>query len=273
LYQKAIEAYKASIKVYVDIDDNNGIAAGLNNIGSIYVKQGDYANAINCYTKCLTIDEKLGDKRGKASSLNNIGVIYKNQGDYLGAIDYYNRSLKIRREIDNKGDIASSYGNIGNVYRGQGDSALVKNNKVYALNRFEIALGFHKQSLAIYEELDYQKGIARTLNNVANIYKEQGNLDTAFVMYNKCKKINKQLGQPLNLAISINNIGVIYRLRAKSQKENGQLSLSQSNYKKSIELSSKALAIVQKIGAATEIMQYHQNFMKFIKTLVILVNR
>lgn len=56
------------------------------------------------------------NKKGIGNFYNNIGLVYMNQGDYERSLKNYWRSLNIRKEIGDKKAVADSYNNIGYVY-------------------------------------------------------------------------------------------------------------------------------------------------------------
>jgi tetratricopeptide (TPR) repeat protein len=61
----------------------------------VYCKQGDYAKALEYYFKALRINEEIENKEGQAINLGNIGNVYSDQGNYAKALDYYFKALKI----------------------------------------------------------------------------------------------------------------------------------------------------------------------------------
>ena len=197
------------------------LADALNNIGYIYMNQGDIPKALEYYHKSLKIKEEIGDKDGIAISLNNIGVIYKNQGDIPKALEYFHKSLKIKEEIGDKKGIAMSLNNIGAIYRNQGD--------------IPKALEYYHESLKIQEEIGDKKGMASSLNNIGVIYKNQGDIPLALQYYHKSLKVREELGWKAGIAISLNNIGGV-------ELEQGELT-SALNY------GMRGLEIAREIGS------------------------
>ena len=154
----------------------------INNIGTIYDDQGDIAKALDYYHKGLNLYEEMGNKKGMALALNNIGYIYYNQADIKNALDYYNKSLKIRMEIGDKNGISNSYNNLGSVYK-----SLVNDSKY--INKFELkdslnnrAIEYFYKSLEIRKEIGDNQGVAITLNNMGLIYNNMS--DDAYLQQN-----------------------------------------------------------------------------------------
>ncbi len=76
------------------------VALSLNNLASLYDKQGRYADAEPLYKRSLAIWEKaLGpDHPNVATALTNLAELYTNQGRYAEAEPLYMRSLAIREK-------------------------------------------------------------------------------------------------------------------------------------------------------------------------------
>ena len=99
----------------------------LRKIGTIHHYNANLNEALVYYQRSLEIYKELDNKEGIAQSLINIGVICENWEDYAEALVYYQRSLEINKELDNKFDIALSLNNIGYIYNKTNDQMLAKN--------------------------------------------------------------------------------------------------------------------------------------------------
>ena len=60
LFDKAIEAYKQSEEIRINIDDVIGLASTLRNIGDAYARHGDYHTAIKYGEHALRMAEETG---------------------------------------------------------------------------------------------------------------------------------------------------------------------------------------------------------------------
>ena len=229
LNKKIIEICNENLVNKLSVKSNgffqNIMAGSYNNIGIIYMDQGNYEQALEYYDKNLKICQEIGDKSGMASSYNNIGIIFDLQGNYEQALAYYDKSLKINQKIGDKKGMADALGNIGIIYMDQGN--------------YEQALEHYYKSLKIKEEISYKRGMAISYNNIGFIYAKQGNYEKALAYYNKSLKINQKIGDKKRMADSYVNIGFIYKY--------------QGNYTKALDLGKKSLALAQEVGAVEEI--------------------
>jgi tetratricopeptide (TPR) repeat protein len=234
-----LEYYDKSLKIMEEINDKQGIASSYNNIGIIYLNQGNYSKALEYYFNSLKIREELGDKQGIATSYNNIGNIYADQGNYSKALEHYFNSLKILEEIGNKQGIANSYNNIGNIYADQGN--------------YSKALEHYFNSLKILEEISDKQGIASSYINIGIIYKDQGNYSKALEYLNKALEISKEIGDKEHISTSLNSIAQIY--------------LNEKNYPKAKEYATNGLQIAKEIGNTLRIKDASQTLYETYKHL------
>jgi CHAT domain-containing protein len=104
--------------------DHPDVAISLNNLASLYDRQGRYADTEPLYQRSLAIREKaLGrDHPDVAVSLNNLAALYANQGRYAVAEPLYQRALAIweRALGRDHSDVATALNNLAALYRSQG---------------------------------------------------------------------------------------------------------------------------------------------------------
>ncbi|MBL4752858.1 MAG: tetratricopeptide repeat protein [Flavobacteriales bacterium] len=252
-YHKAIEYSIRSLTIEEEIGHKKGIANSLNDIGNIYKVQGNYRKAIDYHTRSLTMMEEIGDKLGIAASLSNIGHIYEAQVDYHKAIDHYTRSLTIEEEIGNKRGMANSLNNIGSIYENRGDSAYRVGNVALSTEKYAIALEYYNRSLTLGEELGDKMGIAISLNNIGIVYMDQGNYPKAIDYHTRSLTISEDIGDKIGVASSLNSIGIIYEKQGDDAHSQGNTILSKNKYASAIEFSTQALTTAQEVGTILDI--------------------
>lgn len=76
------------------------LLASINNLATLYFKQGKYAEAEPLYQRALAIQEqRLGTEHpDTATCLNNLAAFYHEQGKYAEAEPLYQRALAIREQ-------------------------------------------------------------------------------------------------------------------------------------------------------------------------------
>jgi tetratricopeptide (TPR) repeat protein len=80
--------------------NDRGVATSLNNLATLYLKLGRYAEAEPFSKRSLSINEKvLGPNHPDvATSMNNLASLYEAQGRYADAEPLYKRSLAIKEK-------------------------------------------------------------------------------------------------------------------------------------------------------------------------------
>ncbi len=264
-YDASLEFLHKSLQIREKLGNKTDIAFSLDNIGSVYLKQGNFALASEYLHKSLQIKEELGNRKNIASSLFNLSNLYRHKGDYVLALEYIQKSLKIREDLGDIKGIASIYNNMGIVYKNQGN--------------YSQALEFYQQSLKIKEELKDKKGISKTLNNIGIVYQNQGDYSQALEFYQQSLKIKEEHGNSRGISSVLHNMASIYdnindsskaleyyyrslqisedlgdkRGVANTLNNIGEVYIKQGNYKKALECYLKTLQIKESIGA-TELL-------------------
>ena len=151
-------------------------------------------NGIDSFYK-LWQDDKLGDSIRVNAYRSFIwqGFLYSNPDSanaLAGELIDYGKA--------NKYPIASALG-----YNTKGVSWALRGD-------FVKALSYYNKSLEIYKDINDKKGIAKSLNNIANVYLDQGENTKALEYYNQSFITNRELDYKKGMATALNNIGNLY---------------------------------------------------------------
>lgn len=146
---RCLELYTDAMNIYRSINDNDGVAMILNNLGTLYRLLGNLDEALICYEKSGEIFKKLDNPIFNAMSLGNIGDIYLDKGELDIALDYLLEAHKILENINDKVSLAEVKASIGIFY--------------YAKGQYENSLLYFKDSLALFEIVDNDVWISATL--------------------------------------------------------------------------------------------------------------
>ena len=157
-----------------------------NNIGNIFINQGDYEKALQYYNMALQICERsLSNGHSFMATLyNNIALVYQKRGAYVDALEKNKKSLliiekKYGQRYPHKAvhyhNIASDYTGIGNIEK--------------ALEYYEEALKYYKRVLEIQKNLlrSNQSEIADTYYNMGLALFSQGLCNEAMNNREKAK--------------------------------------------------------------------------------------
>ena len=91
--------YEQSILLARDVGDGWLISAATNNLGNVYMREGDYERAIELFEESLAIGEERGDLDRRARELTNLGHARHELGELDRAGDLFRSGLAASAEI------------------------------------------------------------------------------------------------------------------------------------------------------------------------------
>lgn len=201
-----------SLKLFRTINDKQGIANILSNIGALYNRSGDDVKSIEYSLQSLTIAEEQGAQFQIATVLQNIGNIYlRNLNKLHLSVQYFMRALPMSEKFQDTPAIITIYANLGDVYlklakkesslsyidsslyflkKGLKASQNVEIiNTVYVLNnigktytykeKFDSAIYYQKLSVELATKLRAQQDVGKSALGLAGTYLKNGNLGMA----------------------------------------------------------------------------------------------
>lgn len=101
-WDPALGSWKEAFDTAEKVNDEQGQAAALGNLGVVYQDKGEWDKAIEFYNKTLKGLEKIGDEHGMAQTKANIGILYKKQGKKDEAKRLLEESLKTLEKIGDR---------------------------------------------------------------------------------------------------------------------------------------------------------------------------
>ncbi|HEX7315635.1 MAG TPA: tetratricopeptide repeat protein [Pyrinomonadaceae bacterium] len=214
-YARALASYRAALSVARKLDDAEGVAQTLANLGGVYRVQGDYAKAMESYDESVKRWEALGRPAGMARTLTSIGVLRYFQGEYDASLAANQAALKLLEGLDDKDAAAVALNGIGAVHRERGE--------------YDLALDFYQRSLRVAEEQGNKLRIGTALNNIGILYTSWGDYARALEYYQRSHDLRAALGDKLGMSISMLNMGDIHQLQ-------GNYNLSLDYFQKSLVL-------------------------------------
>ena len=102
------------------------------------------------------------------------------------------------------------------------------------LSRYDEALDYAQQSLALYEQVENRDGVGKVLNTIGITYQNSSDLARALESFSAARDIYEGLDNPVRLATSHNNVGGVHD--------------SVGNYESALEAYLKALQIYEENG-------------------------
>lgn len=260
-YEQSLYHYYKALNSYRITENQIGISKSLNNLGTIFIKQGELDKAIKCFNESLKIKQNINDTLGITSTLINIGSIYYYKNQYDKAIEHYYSSLIIAESLGDSNLIAYNLNNIANIYKKQNQYtkalkllfrsvSYLQNSKlklgntftniglVYqSIGEYEKSKEYYSKSLVIKEKNNDQRGLAKLFNNLGIVSKNLNNSEEALDYFNKAHAIVKANKDDYTYGSVLLNLGNLY--------------YSLSYYDKAFHYLKRSLNIANRINAKT----------------------
>jgi non-specific serine/threonine protein kinase len=185
------------------VGDLGTMAAAMNNLGVIALRQSDYEASLSFYGEALAILQKLDSRRAVAQCLNNLGHVALRRGDYAIARCHYQNSLAICREIRSASDVAWTLSNLGDVSREE--SLLDEARSLYA------------QSFGLFREADNKPGMASCMADLGNVAVLNGDAKTAAQFYQESLVLFGDLGDRRGILTVLEGLVGLAGLRGRHQ--------------------------------------------------------
>jgi len=115
-FDKALDYYQKSLRIFEQINNQDAIATCLTNIGVLYQDAKNYPLALEYYLNSLKIKEQIGDEDGIGICLTNIGNIYHQQKNYSLALQTYQAGLKLAEKTGDQLGISYAWSVIASTY-------------------------------------------------------------------------------------------------------------------------------------------------------------
>jgi eukaryotic-like serine/threonine-protein kinase len=194
--QSAIDHLNRSLSVIVELNNRQGKAIVLHDLGEAYNLLNRPDDALRNFQQSLDIRREIGDKIGIADTLDQIALTNGNIGKSREAEKTYQEELKLRNDIGDKAGSGNALTNLGLLLSQEG--------------RYEEALTNTKQALQIEMQTNNEPGQALCLMNIGLFSYQLAKYDDALAYQQRAVDSFQKLKKPIETALSLNNIGLIY---------------------------------------------------------------
>ena len=148
-----------------EMGESFGMAAVLNHLGLIDVREGKYAPALHHFTESAKIIEEIGFRDRLGLLYVNMGDMAWAQGDNVAARRFYEKSLDIHKEFSLKGSIAESLHGLGHVELQEGNCVA--------------AMSYLTSSLNLFRERGSERAVLACLAAICGVWRAQGRAEDA----------------------------------------------------------------------------------------------
>ncbi len=196
---KGEDYFKEARDIAAEKDFSEYLAKANMNLGNIYHMNGDYDNAVECYQAALEIVKKERKQDTIASIYNNIALAYKSKGDFSRAIEYLDKSLDLSKETYNRYTRAFSYLFQSEVFCYEGE--------------FAKSTALVTSAFSIFSEIGDHLSMAEAYKILGMIHREGRRYDLAISYFENSIRINDRYQNLINLAEAQIELAKLYRMQ------------------------------------------------------------
>ncbi|MBA3665309.1 MAG: tetratricopeptide repeat protein [Bacteroidetes bacterium] len=102
LFSKALAHYFKALKLAEELEDKNGIARHFGNIGTLYIKTGQFALAEKHLKQALTLYDSLGELDATREFEKSLSYLYDTTGRVKLAFEHYKKYIAARDSINSE---------------------------------------------------------------------------------------------------------------------------------------------------------------------------
>jgi len=275
-WQRSLVTIEEAESIYRELNDNGGLAKCENLLGSIYGERGDLAKAKAYFLNSLALINTENDVELAANLETNLGVLENIQGQTDDSIKHLTNALVSYNKLGDKRRITETKHNIGMVYLELKDyeSALAafdeaieiakqggymstlsliylaKSQVLVAMDDFYYASEFADKALDISHSTDDKLTSADSYRVKGIIERSRKNFDAAETYLLTSVRINTNLKNEHNIALTSLELAALYEEKNNSQSKESYLTRA-LNYFKQINSFKEVKKIEDMLGIGT----------------------
>ena len=160
-YDEAKAAYQVTLEIMQELDDMRSVAVVTGQLGTLAKEQGELAEAAERYQEALVLFQGINEPANEAVFWHQLGMVYQFAEQWEAAEQAYRQSARMKEEqglLAGNNGASASWDQLAQVCT--------------ATDRLAEAEQWFSKALAAHQAADDRPGIARTLNNLANLLKD-----------------------------------------------------------------------------------------------------
>lgn len=206
--RQAVDLYSRALPLWAAAGDLRQQAASLTGRALAHFQLGESAEALADGEKALALQRTLGDRSGEAAALNSLCLLHHARAEYTQALSCYEEALRLFGQEGKTVAQGVVQSNIGGVYE------LIEPRK---------ALAAYQKALELLSGPDSRRERARTLNNLAVLYDNLGELGQVLTSYDQALATVRELGDRPWEARILQNLGTAYMRLGEEDRARGNL--------------------------------------------------
>ena len=183
-----------------------------NEMGEIYHGIGHTQEALDNFTHSLALYRSIEATGGVVKALNNLGKFHRSIGEIKLALSYYEQALNLSDNVQAPVEKGITFNNLGRAFASLAET---EKNRKGRDHHYQQAIAYYQQALAIYEATHEHSEIARTLNNLGEVYDKLTQRKQALDYYRRALEQFREIQEYRGEGTVLNNLGVLHRKLGK----------------------------------------------------------
>nr|WP_240968465.1 tetratricopeptide repeat protein [Streptomyces sp. HNM0575] len=172
--------------------DHEALGRALIDLCTVCGNAGSYGTAVESAQTALQMAQDAGDEALEAEALHQLSISSWHTAKHAEAFDFQQRALRLRLARTDRLQQGRSFNMLGTI--------------CLSLERQKDALKYFLEGLARFRDVQDRRGQFTTLNNIAELYREVGNLGSAINAYQQAIKLSQAHGSKAPYAILQTNL-------------------------------------------------------------------
>ena len=203
-YAAAVDIYQLAEKVARQLDDKEGLATALMNIGSVLHFQGMHDLAIDRYRHAENLFTSIGKRADAARCRVGLGLTYQAQQKPSEALQSFEHALKEFEALKDTNEIPNTLANIGSIqyelgnydaaaksflrireWTESGENLVRIADAFYMQYEYGQALVYYKSALDFFQKRQMTAGMISATAGAGHCYYNQRDYDEALNYYKR----------------------------------------------------------------------------------------
>jgi tetratricopeptide (TPR) repeat protein len=181
------------------LQDRQGVAASLHNLGNTALYQGELDDAQEYYTQALEIRREQENRWSEAYCLNGLGTVNACRQEFAAAREYFQQALAVFEEIHAISGKVLALGNTGNVL-------------IFEAKPAE-AVTYLEAAIALCRETEYREGEAMYLISLSNAFQMMDETGRALDCLRQALWLIQKIGGKIHAAAALEMLASIMDTR------------------------------------------------------------
>ena len=202
--EQTADYYKKALDVFTALKDKKNMARTLNTLAEAERYLDHLLVALDYSLRGLEIHKQINDEEGYAKASMGAGIIYRHIGRYEKSLEHIYAAHLYYKKVNNINGIAETSNQLGFIYT--------------RLKQFDEARSFYQLAIDVAGDKIKQKTLASSLREMAVIYVNDGDYESALAMVEQAHYIYIKENDSLKRSISARIIANIYRDQKKYEQ-------------------------------------------------------